>query len=387
MSLSYAQLTTRALQFLQDTGAATYDATETGDWIEDELKRISQFSPYIYEVLSPIESRTGTDVTGTASSLTDLVKLQFVAGDATLEKVVHNTKDDTWAVVTGNTSTSVLTLSADIMDANETYEIYNKRCRNEKQIFLGGMPDYLWIESVEYPVGTGRKFKLITKDILELDVDDAVIQDSNPALTTLNQVDVLIRFAVPQSLCQLADLAGAVHTAGAVGDTTMQVKTFTDTQIVESGDLFNIADHKTTYIINSPVTLANQAAAGSTLSFYPGLEAVANINDVVTFVKSTLQPVHEEFLAGLVTAKAKISDAERLHILAIADMTAGRLLINTINKGGGGTSVSGEYLQYAQSGLKIAADKITTGLQEQAAIIRRLPSIARPSIGENLSRS
>ena len=387
MSLSYATTLTRISQFLQDTGLATYDATELGMWLEDELKRISPYDPYLLDVIFQVESRTGTDVTGTASSLTDLVKLQFLAADATNEKVIHNTTDDTWAVVTGYTSTSVLTISKDIMDADETYEIFNKRCRNKKQIYIGDMPFYLWVESVEYPVGTERNFHLVSKDILEIDVDDATIKDSDSTLATLNKVDVLIRFAIPRVLCQLADLAGAVHTEGATGATTLQVKSFTDAQVVEVGELFNIADHRTTYIVTTELTLANQATTGSSLLFYPGLEAVASADGVITFVKSTLQPDHEEILADLVAARAKISDAERHHIQAIADLTTGRALLNTINKGGVGGVVPSGYAQYAGASIQVARELIATAKGEQADIIRRLRSLANPKTAKEYART
>lgn len=309
--LSYAEILDNIEQFLQDTANAQYDTTELGIAIKNELKRISRKDPYIVDVIYQVESRTGTDVTGTASSLTDLVKLQFLATDATNEKVVQNTDDHTSAVVIGYTSTSVLTLSADIMDADENYEMYNKRCKNKRQIYLGDIPPYLWIESVEYPIGTERNFFKISRDIIELDVDDSTIEDSDSTLDTLNNVDVLVKFALTQVLCQLTDLAGAVHTAGVVDATTMQVKSFTDAEIVEVGEMFTIADHRTTYIVTTELTLANQASTGSSLAFYPGLEAAVSADDVITFISSTLQPNHEDLLERMVSSRAVQSDMIR----------------------------------------------------------------------------
>ena len=74
MALSYANLTSRVLQFLQDTGAAIYDSTELGMWIEGGLKQLSRYSPVLLDVIYQVESRTGTDVTGAASTLTDATK-------------------------------------------------------------------------------------------------------------------------------------------------------------------------------------------------------------------------------------------------------------------------------------------------------------------------
>ena len=307
MALSYANILTRVLQWLQDTGAAIFASAETEYGIENELKHLSRYSPQIIDIIYKIESRTGTDVTGTASSLTDLVKLQFVAGDATDEKVIHNTTDHTWAVVLANSSTSVNTLSADIMDANEKYAIYNKRCRNKKQIYIGDMPSYLYIESVEYPIGTPRNYAMVSNDVIELEVYDSTIKDSDSTLTNLNQTEVLVKYAIPHVVCQLTDLAGAVHTAGTADATSMQVKDFTDAEVVEVGDVFTIANHRTTYIVTAALTLADQASTGKTLYFHPGLEAATVGEDIITFNKSSLTPEEENYLIRLVAGRACIS--------------------------------------------------------------------------------
>jgi len=312
--LSYAQVLAEILQYLSDTGAAIFATAETQYGIENELKTISRYSPQLIDVIYKLESRTGTDVTGTASSLTDLVKLQFVAGDATNEKVVHNTTDHTWAVVLANSSPSVNTLSADIMDANENYAIYNKRCRNKRQIFIGDMP-FMWIKSVEYPIGTPRNFSEISDDVIELEVYDSVIPDSDSTLTTLNDVQVLVKFAVPQIVCQLTDIKGEVHTAGVAGAKTMQIKSFTDAEIVETGDQFTIENHITTYTVTTGVTLNYQTAAGSSISFYPGLESAAPGDSIITFKKSSLSPAEENFLIRLVAARACISKSTSYYTL------------------------------------------------------------------------
>jgi len=307
--LSFANVTSEILQLLQDTGAATYDSTETGNAIKAEKKRLSRYAPFLVDVIFHIESRTGSETAGTASTLTDTGKSQFLSTDDDNEKVVHNIKDDTWAVVTGYTSTSVLTISADIMDSGEEYELYNKRCKNNKQIYIGDMPAYLWIESVEYPVGTERNFKVISQDIIELDASDSAIKDSDSTLSTLNPADVLVKFALPQILNQMTDLAGAVHTNAAAAATSMQIKSFTDAEIVRVGEAFNIADHRTTYIVTAELTLANQASTGSALSFYPPLEADASADGVITFVESTLRPNLEDLLERMVVSRAVQSDS------------------------------------------------------------------------------
>ncbi len=321
MALNYAAILAEVLQYLQDTGAAIFASAETQYGIENELKHLSRYSPQVIDVIYKIESRTGTDVTGTASSLTDLVKLQFVASDATQEKVVHNTTDHTWAVVLANSSTSVNTLSADIMDANEKYAIYNKRCRNKKQIYIGDMPSYLSVKLVEYPIGTPRNYTRVSNDVIELEVYDGTIRDSDSTLDTLSKTEVLVKYAIPHVVCQLADLVGEVHTAGVAGAKTMQIKSFTDAEIVEIGDQFTIENHMATYIVTTGVTLNYQVAAGSSIGFYPGLEAAAPGDSIITFRKSSLTPEEENYLIRLVSARACISKSTLFYAQVNAAIT------------------------------------------------------------------
>jgi len=303
MSRTYAQIQDLVEQMLQDTGAATYDTTETGYWIEESLKELAQYDPHIVEVVFQIESRTGTDTAGTASSLTDTSEAQFLSTDPTDEKVIHNTTDHTWAVVLGYTSTSVLTLSADIMDDGENYKIYNKRCWNEKQIYIGDVTDYLWIDSVEYPIGTKRNWK-VYGEVLEIDV--TIVEDSDSTKTDLPNVDVLVRFAKPHRLCQLTTLSGELTADESKGDTTIAVDGLAPaTGEVEIGDEFHLENHKTLYAITSATTLSGGAGD---ITFYPGLEANAAENDDITFTKSTLKPQHEELFCHLVAARAVLSD-------------------------------------------------------------------------------
>ena len=309
MSLSYTNLQDRIEQFLQDTSNATYDTTELGMWIENELKRLSRHRPLIVDVIFQVESRRGTDVTGTASALTDTVEAQFLSTDPTNEKVVHNTTDDTWAVVLTQTSTSILTLSKDIMGANETYEIYNKRCRNQRQIYIGDMPSEFRqkVISVEYPIGVERKFEL-RDDVIELLVDDVAIFDSDSTLPTLNPVVVMVRFAVPNILSQLTDLAGELSAGAAIGATSISADGLGSTEIIEVGEQFTIENHRSVYIITTQVTTSGNAA---TLTFWPPLEAAATDNDDITFRKSTLTTNEEDLLERMVVSRAIQSDMLR----------------------------------------------------------------------------
>lgn len=318
MARTYAETQTVILQMLQDTAGAVYDkTTEIALWIEESLKEFSQYDPHIVQIVFQIESRTGVDNAGTSGSLTDTVEAQFLATDATNEKVVHNTTDNTRAVVTTFTSTSVLVLNSDIFASGDGYRIYNKRCWNNKQIYIGDFPDYLWIDSVEYPIGTKRNWK-IYNEVLEIMVD--AVQDSDSTQSQLPDVDVLVRFAMPHKLCQLTDLAGQVNAIEPKGETTIAVDELGTTETIESGDEFHIADFRFTYTVTTGVLLSS---GGGNIVVYPGMEAATADGDVLTFVGSTLQPQHEELFAHLVAARAVLSDNINF--------------INTVNVGGAGT--------------------------------------------------
>ena len=308
MAQSYATIQTRILQLLQDTSSATYDTTELGMWIEDELKRTSRYQSLLIDVIFKIESRFGTDSAGTASKLTDTSKAQFLAADATDEKVIHNTTDDTWAVVTAQDSTSILSLSRNIMASGENYEIYNKRCRNKRQIYIGDMPSEFRqkVVRVEYPIGTERNFRLLD-DVIELDVLDSTMRDSDSTLSPLNPVDVLVTFAVPHILSQLTDWSGEVDlVAGyAAGDTTIHIDGMQTSGTIEIGELFTLENHRSVYIITTAGTLASSEGD---ISFYPGLETTSADNDDISFRKSTLTPELEEILCQRVAARAILSN-------------------------------------------------------------------------------
>ena len=317
MPRSYTAMTSLITQKLQSAGTADFSVAEVDYQIEESLKEFSAYQPYIMPVIFKIESRYGEDVTGTASKLTDSVKSQFLAADATDEKVVHNTTDNTWAVVLAQDSTSILSLSADIMAANEKYRIYNKRCTNKRQIFIGDMPKYIGIDSVEYPLGTRRNWKLLHGDqVLEIDAD--VIDDSNANVTNKPNVDVLVRFIMPHVLSQLTDWAGTLAASAAVAATAISTLALQSAGTIEEGEELTIENHRTTYIVVADATIAANTAA---VSIFPGLEAAASSTWVITFRKSTLLPNQEEILADLVAARLAINKASKF--------------FNTVTVGGG----------------------------------------------------
>ena len=287
MSRTFAQITSLIQQMLQDVTNAVFDPAELGYWIEEGLKELSPYVPHIISVVFQIESRTGSDTAGTSSSLTDTTKTQFLSTDATAEKVVYNKIDKTWAVVETQSSTSVLTLNADIMGNGEGYAIFNKRCWNNKQIYIGDMAPYLWVESVEYPIGVRRNFEVMD-EVLEVDVN--VVEDSDSTRTNLANVDVLVRFAVTHVVSQLTDWVGELTADESKGDTTIAIDGFGSTETIKIGEEFHLENHRTLYKVTTELTLSSGAG---NLSFYPPLEAAASDNDDITFRKSTLKAQHE----------------------------------------------------------------------------------------------
>lgn len=378
---SYAELTTLILQILQDTTPSTYDSTETGYWIEESLKEFSPYAPHIIPMIYKIESRTGTDTTGTANKLTDTTKTQFLTTDDSDEKVIHNTTDNTWATATTATAstTTVITLNADIMDSGEKYEIYNKRCWNKKQIYLGNPTDirgtsYLWIDSVEYPIGTKRNWKVYDQ-VLEIEVDS--VDDSNLNVTNLPDLDVLVRFAMPHRICQMTDLTGAVHTEGTAGGVAIIAYGFTLTQAAEAGDEFHIANHRTLYTCTENITWSD-ATNGNVLYFYPALEATAPADDAIYFTKSTLKPQHEEIFCQLVAARALMSEANAQLIQAKTNLTTGLALINEINKGGTGSIVPDGYRAYARAEEELAREQRSMGERKIGEVIGKMERLSPP---------
>ena len=298
---TYANLQDRVELNLQDTAGSIYDQGASGEIQEamaDSLRDVANYVKHIVRVVYQVESRGGSATATTTGSLVDTSNLQFVAGD--VDKVVHNTTDDTWAVITGYTSTSVLTLSKDIMVSGETYYIYNKGCHASNQINIGDVTDHLWVDHLEYPVGTWREIEDIDGDILTFGIDSRYIDDS---AETDSRVDVHVYFNKRHKVSQLTDLAAAVYlTAGySAGDTSMLIDGLQSSGTIEEGQEFTIQYRKEIYTVTADATIATNAA---TISFYPGLEANVDDNDVLTLKLSTLdtmtEPVFCKYAAGAV---------------------------------------------------------------------------------------
>ena len=156
MPKSFALLVDEIEQELQDTPSNVWwTAAELGIQLEDALRELSEYDPYVVMLTLELESRTGRASATTAGALVDSTESQFVSTD--VDKVILNTTDRTWAVVTAYVSTSQLTLSKDIMASGENYEMYNRDCWNRKQLYLGNIEDYVGpdrgVRKVEYKIG------------------------------------------------------------------------------------------------------------------------------------------------------------------------------------------------------------------------------------------
>jgi len=314
MSRAYSDLRDLVESKLQDTSNAEFGLPEINFEIEESLKEVSGYSGYrhIVEVAFSIESRQGTATSTSANNLVDATKSQFVSTDPTNEKVVYNDTDKTWATIVSYSSTSQVGLSKDIMASGEVYYIFNKRCQNSRQLYIGDSWDYTEILGVEYPTAYFprrlRSSRTIGRDILEFDLD-RLPDDSNSTLVG-QRTEAVVQFNRPHILSQLTDWAGEINNGAgyAAGVTTMAIDGMGSTETIEEGEEFYIENLRQLYTITADVTTSANAA---TISFYPGLEAAVTDNDDITFVKSSLPQGLEETFAELVVARILVNHAPK----------------------------------------------------------------------------
>ena len=303
----YAAMTTLVVERLQSSGTADYSVNEVNNGLTQALQEYSGYHPHLAGLTFNLESRFGTDVTASASSLTDSVKKQFVAADATDEKVIHNTSRNTRAVVLTVSSSTVITLGMNLMTANDNYSIYNKQCWNSRQVYVGDVPNYESIHSVEYPIGTRRNWKRYDK-VLEIDLDYVPDSNANTAIVTYpNDVTALVRFIQPHVLPNLTDFAGNVAATVAVGATSISSSAWQSAGTINLGTEFTIENHRQTYIVAGSATIASNTVA---ISLYPPLEAaVSSTAWVITIRQSSLEPDAEDMIADLAAARIALNKA------------------------------------------------------------------------------
>lgn len=373
MPKSFALLVDETEAELQDSGNTLWTAAELAIQLEDALREISEYDPYITREIFEFETRTGTATATTAGSLVDTDESQFLATD--VNKVIFNTTDRTWAKVITFTSTSVLVLSNDIMASGEGYKIYNRECSNIKQLYLGDVEDYVGpnhgvplVEGVEFPIDSDppryRNFT-VKGNVLTVDLQRSIADSKDGDAI----VEVYVEFRRKHQVSQLTDVAGAVDLGAgyAAGLSTIHVDELGSAEVIAEDTEFTIAGTRGVYRTTQATTLSSNE--GDITFWPPLLEAIAD-GEVVTFRESTLSRKLErqvvEFAAGraaiskgallLQQANDAITQTDLANVevdLAKTALAAGYSLLNTVTKGG--PNVMSDYSTQARSNIAVAA--------------------------------
>lgn len=319
MSKLFATLIDEVQSALGDDTTTFTDAIVTVQ-LEDALRELSDYEPYVMMHSFKLESRTGTADEDKANALVDDAKTQFV-DVKDIGKVIYNTDDRTWAVVAAFVDTGELTLSKDIFpDGDEGYKMFNKGCWNNKQINIEDVTDHIGpdhgVIAVEYK--TLRKTRAfrnwkVEGDILTLDIDFSPPDSSDSDA----DVEVFVWFNKVHRVSQLADLAGTVNGTVVAGATTFTIAAVgSGTEVIAEDTLFTfyLSTVRGTYKIKYDLELSG---GGGTIVFWPGLESAPANGAIVAFVGSTLNRRLERLVVDLA--------ATRLGMAKFA---------NSINKGG-----------------------------------------------------
>jgi len=350
MPKSFATLVTEVQTELQGD-STVFTSAKVAIQLEKAIRLVSEYSPYEMMEVFKIESRTGTADEDKANALVDDASLQFLATD--VGKEVYNKDDRTWAVVTAFVDTGELTLSEDIFpDGDEAYALFNKGCRDNKQIYIGDVTDYIDPPEhgvtrgyVEHPIGDKRNFT-IEGDILTVDidsVDDSADSDAD--------VEVYVWFLKRHRVSQLTDLAGTLNGTPAAGARTLTIADLSGTEVVAEDTLFTIDGVRGTYRVTADKTLVG---GGGVILFWPGLENAGTTAAVITIVGSTLNTGLERLVVELATAYSALSRSS--------------YNFDKVPKGGRGTM--GEYISYYR-------EKMASTLAELETLKRRRKLVAK----------
>ena len=306
MAKSFATLIDEIQSDLGDD-TVTYTDAKVTIQLEKAIKTVSDYVPHVMMHSFDLESRTGTATTDTPNALVDS-QAQFLATD--VDKVIFNTDDKTWAVVTAYVSATQLTLSKDIMeDGDESYKMFNKGCWDIKQINIEDATDYIGEDhgvlqdkehSPEYTIGEKRNVD-VAGDILTIDIDfnppDSADSDAD--------IEVFVWFNKRQRVSQLADLAGTVNGTPAAGATTFTIAAVgSGSDVIAEDTLFTVAGVRGTYKMKYDLTLSG---GGGAIVFWPGLESAPANGAIVAFVGSTLNTELERLVVELGAAYSALS--------------------------------------------------------------------------------
>ena len=278
--------------------------------LEDALREVSDYEPYVMMHSFKLESRTGTADEDKTNALVDDANTQFV-DVIDIGKVIYNTTDRTWAVVKAFVDTGELTLSKDIFpDGDEAYKIFNKGCHTIKQINIEDVTDYIGpdhgVIAVEYKtLRKPRAFRnwKVEGDILTLDIDfsppDSADSDAD--------IEVFVWFNKVHRVSQLADLAGTVSGTPAAGATTFTIAAVgSGSDVIAEDTLFTfyLSTVRGTYKVKYDLTLSG---GGGAIIFWPGLESAPDNGAIVFFVGSTLNRRLERLVVDLTAARTALA--------------------------------------------------------------------------------
>ncbi len=315
---TFAEITDRISQELQDTGNTNWGDPEIKLAIADGLIEVSQYDPYTITRTFEVETRQGSASATTAGALVDTGVSQFLAGD--VGKYIFNDDDNTWAEVTAFVSTSQLTLSKDIFTVGETYRMFNKYCWNNRQLNIADEYDNIIdFASVEYPTQRFRR-NIINEQVLSggrvLELD--LMWGPDDTSVTGAEKEVFVEYTTRHRLNAMSDLAASLTGAHAAGVTSLTLGDLTDADTpIQKGELLEIAGIRGIYRATADATISSNSA---TLAIFPGLESAGENSDVVTFIGSTFTQRIEWVFPQLVAGRLAISKT--------------RLRNDGINKGG-----------------------------------------------------
>ena len=297
--MSYTTVQNQISQKLEQVDVASsvnFGTTVLAPVMEDCMVEFATYSPHVVRVTYQLESRTGKATADTSTALVDTTNSQFASTD--VGKVIHNTTDDTWGVVTAYTSTSQITLSWDMFpDGNESYEMFNEGCYNNRQFNIQDIKDYIKIRYIEHQ-GRERDIDAIEGDIVTIgmDVDPPDSSDGE------NDVRVDVYFAKRHFITQLTDVAGkADDSAWAAGAESMVIDNLQSSGTILAGQEFTVTKVRGVYTVTADATISSNEA---TVTFWPPLESAVAEDTDITFVSTTLSTEEEKVFVELCAAVA-----------------------------------------------------------------------------------
>ena len=313
------------------TLTTTWTDAKINQLIDNALSEVSEAVPYVMVDIYQLETRRGLATSTSSDNLVDTANAHFVSAAADVGKVVYNTTDKTWAVITSFSTTSQVGLSVDIMASGESYEIYNKGCWNNKQINIEDSGDFLWVLGAVYPVNPNWMFSSSTENMRNVkllsqnkiaEIDTWYVENTKD--TDANK-DVYLYLARQHHLDVMTLLiTGATTAAYAAGVKLINIDGMDTTGTCFKNSLFYFTlidtvatDSRLVYRVTEDTTFV---AGAKDVKFFPALECGVSNNDTVTFISSTLTPDLERILIDLVTGQVLMGE--------------GISQINAISKGG-----------------------------------------------------